>query len=186
VLAAVGLVTGLSLRDAPSASERAAAEVAERERIAEELEQALAREEAERAAEARAEAERALAEAEALAADGDLLAARDAFLEAARAGGELAAVALERSREMGAVYAEEATARLEELLAEERTAEALAHLQDTRAALANRPEIELFLDGARELVRDASAQLGPAWRALLTLLEDAAAGALATPTTPDV
>jgi len=121
-------------------------------------------------------AERALAEAEALAADGDHLAARDAFLEVARAGGELAAIALERARESGAVHAEAAVVRLEEQLADERTAEALEHLQDTLAELRGTPEVEAFLEGARALTSELSAQLGPAWRALVDALRDAATG----------
>ena len=165
VLVVIALVTALALRDVPTPSERAAAEVVERERVAAEKERVE-----------REQAERALAEAEALAEAGDHLAARDAFLEIARAGGELAAVALERARESGAVYVEAATVRLEQLLAEERTAEALAHLQETLAELRDTPEVELFLDGARELLREAAAQFGPVGRALLEVLRDAASG----------
>jgi len=150
VLAVIALVTFLALRDVPSVSEREAAE--------------------------REAAERALVEAEALAADGDHLAARDAFLEVARAGGELAAIALERARESGAVHAEAAVVRLEELLADERTAEALEHLQDTLEELRGTPEVEAFLEGARVLTSELSAQLGPAWRALVDALRDAATG----------
>jgi hypothetical protein len=121
-------------------------------------------------------AERALAEAEALAAGGDHLAARDAFLEVARAGGELAGIALERARESGAIYVEAATVRLDQLLAEERTAEALVHLQDTLAELRDTPEVAVFLEGARELTSELSAQLGPALRTLVEVLRDAASG----------
>jgi hypothetical protein len=172
VLALIALVTFLSLRGVPSAAERAAAE-AERERIVAEQ---VAREQAAREQAEREAAERALAEAEALAAGGDHLAARDAFLEVARAGGELAAIALERARESGAVYVEAATVRLEQLLAEERTAEALVHLQDTLAELRDTPEVALFLEEARELTSELSAQLGPALRALVEVLRDAATG----------
>jgi hypothetical protein len=173
VLIVIALVTVLALRDVPSASERAATEAAERERIvAEQLAQErIAGEQAEREA-----AESALAEAEALAEAGDHLAARDAFLEVARAGGELAAVALERARESGAVYVDAAMVRLEELLAEERTAEALVLLQETVAELRDTPEVELFLEGARELAREATAQLGSALRSMVELLSDAASG----------
>jgi hypothetical protein len=172
VLALIALVTFLALRDAPSAAERAAAE-AERERIVAEQ---IAREQEAREQAEREAAERALAEAEALAAGGDHLAARDAFLEVARAGGELAAIALERARESGAIYVEESMKRLEELLADERTAEALVHLQDTLAELRDTPEVALFLEGARELTSELSAQLGPALRALVEVLRDAANG----------
>jgi hypothetical protein len=172
VLALIALVTFLSLRGVPSAAERAAAE-AERERIVAEQ---IARDQAAREQAEREAAERALAEAEALAAGGDHLAARDAFLEVARAGGELAAIALERARESGAIYVEESMKRLEELLADERTAEALVHLQDTLAELRGTPEVEAFLEGARALTSELSAQLGPAWRALVEVLRAAANG----------
>jgi hypothetical protein len=178
VLAVIGSASVLALRDAPTASERAAALQAEREQA--EREQAereqAEREQAEREQAEREQAERAMERAEDLAAEGDHLAARDAFLEVARAGGELAAVALERARESSATYVDAAMVRLEELLAEERTAEALAHLRETLAQLAGTEEVERFLELAREAVREAAAQLGPTGRALAEVLRDATAG----------